>query len=137
MYIMDFFIIFRQMLVLILLVGTGFFLSKKHILDSDSSSFLSRLIVDICSPALVISCTTSENVQLSTSDLLTVFFVAIAVYLLLIAIGSVLPKLFHIPEVEGKNYTLMTVYGNIGFIGIPVAQALFNNTMVFYITSVC
>lgn len=47
--------------------------------------------------------------------------------------GYLLVKLLRIPPQDKDSYVLMTVFGNLGFIGIPVATAIIGPESVVYV----
>ena len=127
-------IVFQQMLVVLLMMLTGCYLYRRQILSQSSSTAISTLIAKVCNPALMLSSAFDENNTATTEDVLTAAGVAVVLYLILLILGKVLPILLRAPEEEKKFYTMMTVYGNIGFMGIPVASAVLGSESVIYLT---
>jgi predicted permease len=60
----------------------------------------------------------------------------VIIYSSLVAFGFVMPHLLRVKKDERKYYNMMTVYTNIGFIGIPVAKVVLPpNAMLYVIVS--
>lgn len=127
-------IVFQQMLVVLLMMMTGFYLYRRRILPQSSSAAISSLIAQVCNPALILGSAFDENNTATTEDILTAAEVAVVLYLILLILGKVLPVILRTPKEERKFYTMMTVYGNIGFMGIPVASAVLGSESVIYLT---
>ena len=51
----------------------------------------------------------------------------------MILLGSILPKLLKIEKGEEKFYHMMTVYTNVGFIGLPLARAMLHGDAMLYV----
>lgn len=126
-------IILQQMAVIAILVGVGIMLYKRGMVDDDTSKRLSAIVIDVCNPALVMSCILTGDIKATHQELLTAVGVAVIIYGLLCVLGILIPKLIRVPDIEQKYYNLMTVYTNVGFIGIPVGKAVLSDTGMLYV----
>lgn len=115
-------ILLKQMIVLAIMMGIGFFLARKDILDPATSKKLSWIVVNICNPALMISAALSEN-TLSKETLLKSVYIAGGFYLILLILGFFLPYL--LKDKTNKVYSMMLVFGNVGFMGYPVLASMY------------
>lgn len=121
------------MSVIAILVGIGIWLQKRDVLNDKSTPFLSRIVVDICNPALIVSSIVSGNISVSHQDFLNGVGISAAVYFLFILLGYIVPHIVRVPKDERKFYTLMSIYGNVGFLGIPVARAILPENCMLYV----
>lgn len=126
-------IILQQMAVIAILVGVGIMLYKRGMVDDATSKRLSAIVIDVCNPALVMSCVLTGEIKATHKELLTAVGVAVIIYSLLCVLGILIPKLIRVPDIEQKYYNLMTVYTNVGFIGIPVGKAVLSDTGMLYV----
>ena len=131
---MSTFIVFQQMLVIFILIAVGYALCKKGALTDTGSKLLSFLVVNVTNPALILSSVLEENREVTRQDVLVMILVTAAIYAVLIVLGWVLPRLFHAPADKRKFYTVMVVYANTGFIGIPVISAVLGTQALIYVT---
>lgn len=129
---MDVKIVFNQMIVLFLLMLIGYYSLKKDIIDENTSKKLSSIIVNITNPAFIISGVLSETKIGSINDVILVFIVAIFMYIGLVLISLVLPKILRVKKKEDGIYKAMTVFSNVGFIGFPIISALFGKEVLLY-----
>lgn len=60
------------------------------------------------------------------------FLIAGIMYLVLPVISYLLVKLLRLPKDDQGMYMFMSTYGNVGFMGFPVIQAVFGAESVFY-----
>jgi hypothetical protein len=128
---MDIQVVLNQMIQLFLILGLGYFLFKINILDEDFNKKLNRLILNVTTPAMIISSVTG-NSETNINTLLFVFVIAVIVYIALPIIGYVVVKLMRIPKRQQGLYIFMTVFSNIGFMGFPVMKSIFGQEAVFY-----
>lgn len=126
-------IILQQMAVIAILVGVGIMMYKRGMVDDDTSKRLSAIVIDVCNPALVMSCILTGDIKATHQELLTAVGVAVIIYGILCGLGVLIPKLIRVPDIEQKYYNLMTVYTNVGFIGIPVGKAVLSDTGMLYV----
>ncbi|MCR4793385.1 MAG: AEC family transporter [Lachnospiraceae bacterium] len=126
-------VVIKQMSVIAVLVGIGIFLQKKGVLSEKSTPVISRIVVDICNPALTVSAILTGNITVTHRDFLIGVLVSAVIYLVFILLGYIIPVLIRVPKDEKKFYTLMTIYGNVGFLGIPVARAILPENAMLYV----
>ena len=129
---MDSLIVFKQMIILLLIMFVGFILAKTKTMDESRNKTLSKLVIYVFNPALIISCVSTYKVENSNLVYITFLIGAIS-FLFLILVGSVLKKLFADNLTEQRIYQLLIIFTNVGFMGIPVIKAIFDNSVLIYI----
>lgn len=122
----------EQVVILVGMMAVGFFAAKAKIITGDGRAVLTKLVLYVTQPFLVIN---SFQMQYSAELLQNMVVVALfaalsmgAFYLL----GMVVwPK-----KDDGKRRVLWqaTVFSNCGFMGIPVLYSLFGDTGVIYVS---
>lgn len=131
--VMDLFIILQQMAVIAILVLVGVYLQKKDIIDENTSKKLSIIVMDVVNPALIMSCVLSGDIRVTHKELLMAVFVGIVLYAFLCILGFLIPYILPVAKEKYKFYNMMTVYTNVGFIGIPVAKAVLSADAMIYV----
>lgn len=126
-------IVLQQMAVIAILVGIGFFLQKRSVLGEKGDKILSKIVVDICNPALVVSTILSGNISVTHQDFLKGLVIGAALYASFCLLGLVIPRILRLPKDERRFYNLMTIYTNVGFLGIPVAKAVLPEDAIVYV----
>lgn len=126
-------ILLQQMGVIFLLVAIGVYMHHKGIADALTSRKLSAIVVDICNPALIMASIVSGDVSASHEDLIVAILLGASFYVLLILLGFLLPRLLRVPAENRRFYHLMSVYTNVGFLGIPVARAILPPNAIIYV----
>ena len=124
--------VLKQMSTLFILMLTGYLANRFGILGRDAQKWLSRLLINIACPALILnSVTTSE--RLSSNQMLLMIFAAAIVYYLVLPL---IAKVFSLTVSADKRseYQCMLIYSNLGFMGIPVANAILGKESILYIS---
>ena len=125
-------IVLQQMGVITILVGIGIFLYKRGVVDDHTSQRMSTIVMDVCNPALILASLLSGNVTATHHDLIVAIVLGASFYIGLVILGFIFPKLIKGGE-DSRFYTMMTVYTNVGFIGIPVARAILPENAILYV----
>lgn len=125
--------VLKQMTMIAVLVGIGIFLQKRKVLTKEATPVISRIVVDICNPALIVSTILTGNITVTHEEFLKGVGVSACVYLFFILIGYIISGLIRVPKDERKFYTIMSIYGNVGFLGIPVAKAILPENAMLYV----
>jgi|SRR5574344_529058 predicted permease len=119
------------MLTLFAIVILGYVLGKLGYLGKEFDRALSRLVINVTCPALILS--SAMTGQLPDRRLiLPLLLVSVVTYAVLSVIAFLLPRyLTHRVEDEGAiGFALM--FGNVGFMGYPVVASIFGHEAVFY-----
>lgn len=131
---MTFFTVFFQMLALLIMIGAGYFVTKKGMLDAHTNNQMSDLIVNIFNPMLVLASAANSVGQISLAAMKLAGIIAVGMFLAFIIAGMVLSPLFEKDRELRKIFQLMFVFSNVGFIGIPVISSIFGAEYVVYVS---
>lgn len=131
---MDVTVVLFQMIQLFLVLGLGYFLYKIKILDEDFNKKLTRLLLNVTLPGVILSSVFSSSSSQNVSSVFLVFGLGLAIYILLPFIGFIVTKLIRAPKTQQGLYMFMIVFSNIGFMGIPVMNAIYGSSAIFYLS---
>ena len=128
------FIMLKNVIIFVLLAVPGYFLVKRNVLKSQDSGGLSKLLTNIGMPALVLSSTLS----LPISAELTVSMLVTAVICTGFTAFSFFSSAWFCKDKNEKTNAMMrfaTIFVNSGFIGLPLASAIFpgNSQLMAYL----
>lgn len=129
---MDINVVINQMVQLFMILGLGYFLNKIKLFDNDLNQKMNKLLLNVTTPALILSSVSSIKHTGNDGEVFFVLLVAIIIFTLLPIISYVLVRIMRIPIHQRGLYMFMTVFSNIGFMGFPVMKAIFGNEAVFY-----
>lgn len=126
-------IILGQMLMLFAMMMIGYFIWKRQWMDENAYQRLSKIVVNIFNPLLVLYGVMGKSSAGNGKLLLQNMAMAALFFALLAIMGFVILWILR-PEKEERNlYRLMTMFPNVGFMGIPVITSIFGNEAMIYI----
>ena len=130
---MTIFTIFFQMLALLIMIGTGFFVSKTGMMDEHTNAQMSRMIVNVFNPLLILSGSANSVGLIPLHTMGIVALIAVGMFAAFIVIGMLLSPLFDREPEQRKIFQMMFVFSNLGFIGIPVVSNILGAEYVVYV----
>ncbi|MDD4252276.1 MAG: AEC family transporter [Methanoculleus horonobensis] len=129
----DFLIVADQIFILVLLIAAGYVAVATKIVDPRATRGLSGLLVNITIPALIVA---SMQVPFTPERLIgaeTLILATGALYVFSFALAWVVSKAMRVPAAEEGVLQFAIVFGNVGFMGFPVALTLFGEESLFYV----
>ena len=126
--------IISQMLVLVILMATGYFLGKIKFVDEKGTALISKLVLYIATPANIIVCMLDEDMAVSGQDALIFVAITVGCYALYYLLALIVPKLIKAPLKDEGLYSYMTMFANCGYMGYPVANAIFGPQSALYVS---
>lgn len=126
-------IILAQMLMLFAMMLVGYFVWKKEWFDEPAYQKLSKIVVNILNPLLVIYGVLGKNSEGNTGLILQNIGFVVFFYILLILIGIVFVWILRPAKADRRLYRLMTIFPNVGFMGIPVITSIFGMESMIYV----
>ena len=130
-------VVFQQMCIIFLLMMLGYWSSRKGILSDTAGKDVSALVVNICNPMLMLSSVLDSRADITGEKILTAVVVVFFMYAALILLAVLLPKLLRVPLKAQGHYGVMVLLGNVGFVGIPVIEAVLGSQYLIYVVIVC
>jgi len=125
--------VFSQMLIFFALIMVGVACSKKKLVSEENAHGISKLIVNIFNPAIIFSSVLGNSQNKEGNFIFLIVVIAGVMFSTFIIIGSIGSKFLTKDKDEIKVYKLMTVFSNVGFIGIPLVDSLYGSSAVFYV----
>lgn len=130
---MSAFIVLQQMLVLFAMMAIGYILWKIHWLNEDSCKGISKLVVNVFNPLLLIASIVGYDFKSGEIFLGQNMAFVLIYFVVLFVAGYMITFLLRIKKPQRNFYQMMTMFSNIGFIGIPLVRALLGREYVIYI----
>lgn len=122
--------VITQIISLFLVALVGFYGGKKNIIDENFSNGLSKLLVEITTPFLVISSFSISYGPDVANNVIKAFIYSFAIFILTPLL--VKPLLIKVDKSKRNVLEFAMVFSNCGFMGFPVAQSVFGNEGVVY-----
>lgn len=124
----------QQMIMIFILIGIGMILYKKEMLSELTSKQISGIIVNVTNPALLVCSAFGDGPKASLQELGTAFIVFLIIYAILIAVSFLIPRILRVPDKYHYCYQMLTIFGNVGFIGIPLASAVLGTESLIFVS---
>ena len=121
--------IIHQLIMLFGFILVGYVANKTKILDDISNQKISKFLINITIPATIINSSIGQASE-NNSNVLIVFLVAVCFYILIPIMSRFISKLLK----QEPTFELMLTYSNLGFMGIPIVEAIYGKDIVFYVT---
>lgn len=120
-------------LKLVILIVVGFAVKKLKVLPAGFEKGMTRLLLDVALPAIIIQTFIADDAALSGKDVLILLAVSVGV----IAVSAVIGHFFCLARHRsalGKVDRLSIIVTNFTFFGVPVVETLYGTTGLLYFT---
>ena len=124
-------IMFVVMMTLFALVIVGFVAGKLGYLGGDFDRQLSRLVINITCPALILSSAMTGQLP-DRRYILPLLAISVITYVVLTAVAFLLPRYLTRQQQDEGVVGFALMFGNVGFMGYPVVASIFGHEAVFY-----
>ena len=124
--------ILTSLVMIFLLIIPGIIFRKKYIISAAQSDGISSLAVNITWPCLVVDAMQMDFSAAVLKDSGYMMAAAMVVFAMTAVVTLVLSKLLRLDNSKRYITAFMLLFGNTGFIGIPVIRALYGTEAVFF-----
>lgn len=119
------------MMTLFALVVVGYVAGKLGYLGGDFDRQLSRLVINITCPALILSSAMTGDLP-DRQFILPLLLISLITYILLAGAGFLFPRYLTKNKADEGAVGFALMFGNVGFMGYPVVASIFGHEAVFY-----
>ncbi len=130
----QFFIVLNQIIIFLLLILLGAVAVKTGILDRKSLGSVSGLIMHMALPAFIFINTAEGATKEGLASSLMIIPLAAGLYLLLFLLARLLIRIFGLRGNRARVFQAIVMFGNVGFLGIPLLVELYPDTALLYIS---
>lgn len=126
-------IVLKQMIVLFVLMVVGYSCYKLTWLDQNSYAKLSKIVVNVFNPMLIINGVVGQAAGNDMKKILLNLALVGIYFALLVILSFPLVKLLGLKAPTESLYRMMLIFSNVGFMGIPVISSVYGEGIVLYI----
>ena len=119
------------MLTLLALVVVGYIAGKIGYLGGDFDRKLSRLVINVTCPALILSSAMTGELP-DRQFILPLLLISTLTYVVLTVVALLLPRYLTKRHTDEGAIGFALMFGNVGFMGYPVVASIFGHEAVFY-----
>lgn len=124
-------VMLQQMIVMFLMMAVGYLCYRKQILTEEVSKKVSAIVVNVANPCMILSSALTDQ-QMQGKELVQTLAIVVMMYVFLLVMAQLLPRILCIQKESRGAYAAMTVFANIGFMGFPVLAAMYDNGALLY-----
>lgn len=126
--------VINPMIVLFLLLLVGLLAQKLGMMDAQVNKKLTKIIMNICQSCMIFSAIVSIESEVTAGRVLYVLGFSCVTYVILIAIGLAATFIMRVKAGDRGIFRFMFIFGNVGFMGIPLISSIFGAEGVFYVS---
>ena len=126
-------IVLNQVGVFVVYMLIGIVAVKLKFLDREKLGTLSGIITKLLLPLLIFTNTISGTTRQQFVSDLVIILIAAVLYLVLYLVAALLAKILKLEANHATLYRACTMFGNCGFMGIPIVTALYPEQGGLYI----
>ena len=115
-----------------IMILPGCVLTKMNLINKTHTEGVSSIITNITYPCLVIMAMQMEFSWEILNNCKYVVLIFIGVVIIAMIISKILTTIIKLPPTQTGIMAFMMVFGNTGFLGLPVLNGLFGKEAVFY-----
>lgn len=130
---MDAGVVFGQMLVLLAMMALGYYAHHRGWIDDGMAKKLSVLVVNVFNPALILGSVAGGPGNIGGADIRANLILILVYFAALFLLGFPLVWILRPVRQERRVYRMMTLFSNLGFMGIPVVKSIFGQEAVLYV----
>ena len=127
-------ILLEQMGLFVIYLLAGVILIKTKVLSSEMLEAISRFVVKMALPILVFVNITDGVEKETLTHSVLILFITAGFYFFMFFCGFGMTKLFHLKGDRAGIYQAMSMFGNVGFMGIPIITSIFPKNGILYIS---
>ncbi len=129
---MGFTAVMAQMLILFFIIILGFIARKLDIMSDTFDGTLSRLVLDVTLPCMIIASVLNAQEAASTDVVIGVMMYSFIAYAIVLAIAFVAPIAIGAPKQDRGIYSFLLTFSNVGFMGFPILSTVFGSGAILY-----
>lgn len=121
------------MLVLFFCVAVGFWLRKVKIMDDHFEAVMSKIIMTVTCPAIVIDSVLRNTNLPDNNMILLILGASLVMFIPFTIVSWVVPLLYPIPRNERGGHAYTICFSNVGFLGFAVVSSILGPESVLYV----
>ena len=129
-----FWILMEQIELFIVYLVIGVILVRTGVLSDKGLDWIARVVMKLSLPTMIFVNVVSQVDRVALVKSLSIIGLAGTASTLLYGLGVVLTKLFHVEGDRAQIYRAMTMFGNVGFMGIPIITSIFQERGMLYVS---
>jgi len=127
----------NQIIIIFFAIITGFICRKIKVMNEDTASAMSNVVVKVILPFYLFSAIVSSDAGINNRQMLTAIWLSLAFFVICGLIAVVTVKILKAPKDDAGVYMFEILCSNATYMGIPVCAAALGSGAEFYASIMC
>lgn len=127
----------NQVIIIFFAIMTGFLCRKLKVMNEDSASAMSNIVVKVILPFYLFSAIVSSEAGINNRQMFTAIWLSLAFFVLCGIIAVVSVRIIKAPKGDAGVYMFEILCSNATYMGIPVCAAALGSSAEFYASIMC
>lgn len=129
----EFFIVLNQLIIFIIITVIGYAAFRFGLFKEDALDTISKLFMRIVLPFYIFTNTVNNTTRSDVIECLYIIPISILMYIGLILLSHLMVKIFRVRPDRARMFRLIAIFGNVGFIGIPLITSIYTESAMMYV----
>jgi len=129
---MDTGIVFQQMLILVIVMAVGFAMRRLGLIDAIGNTYLTKILLKVTLPATMLTAIGGSTIAVPLYQVFVLFGATVLSFGVMAIVAFLSPWAMATKPDERGVYAALGLFGNVNFMGIPLAFSLFGSDGMFY-----
>lgn len=126
--------VLTQAVIFFLLMLIGIYTRRMKMITPENQQQLSAIVVNIAYPAIILSGALTDGERIGGTALLEAALAALGTIALAAVGGIALARLLGFSQKLRGVFIVMTIFTNIGFMGVPMVRGIYGSDALIYMT---
>ncbi len=125
-------VLLQQIGMFVIYIITGVIMIRTKVLTRENLEIISKVVIKLSLPVMIFINTVNGVDRQTFFSSLSILGIAAVMYVCLLILGTLSGKVFRLQGEHLQLYRAMTVFGNVGFMGIPIVVSIYPEKGMLY-----
>ena len=126
-------ILTAQIGMFVIYMLAGVILIRTRVMNRENLEVISKFVIKLALPVMIFINTVNGVERKTLFHSLSIFLIAGIMYICLFLLSYISGVFFHLHGNHRQLYSAMSVFGNVGFMGIPIVTSIYPENGMLYI----
>ena len=127
-------ILTAQIGMFVIYMLAGVILIRTRVMNRENLEVISKFVIKLALPVMIFINTVNGVERKTLFHSLSIFLIAGIMYICLFLLSYISGVFFHLHGNHRQLYSAMSVFGNVGFMGIPIVTSIYPENGILYVS---
>ena len=127
-------ILTAQIGMFVIYMIAGVILIRTRVMNRENLEVISKFVIKLALPVMIFINTVNGVERKTLFHSLSIFLIAGIMYICLFLLSYISGIFFHLHGNHRQLYSAMSVFGNVGFMGIPIVTSIYPENGILYVS---